>query len=83
MASWLVRSTQDQVVWVHLILSSRPGQGHCALCLGNILYFHNPFLNPGDGLASHPGMSLVTLCYSRALHATGGQLPRHLFVLLI
>lgn len=53
-------------------LGSRPGQGHCALCLGTILYSYNAFLNRGDGLASHPWMFLVTSCYSRALHATGG-----------
>ena len=41
-ASWLVRSTPDWVVWV-----SSPGRGHCVVFLGKTLNSHNAPLHPG------------------------------------
>ena len=42
MASWLVHSTLDRVVWV-----SSPGHGHCVVFLGKTLYSHSASLHPG------------------------------------
>ena len=41
-ASWLMRSTPDQVVWV-----SSPSRGHCVVFLGKTLYSHSASLHPG------------------------------------
>ena len=42
MASWLVHSTPDRVVWVR-----HPGQGHCVVFLSKTLYSHSASLHPG------------------------------------
>ena len=43
-ASWLVRSSQDQAVQVRALLAG----GHCVdMFLGKTLYFHSAFLHPG------------------------------------
>ena len=42
MASWLVRLTLDQVVWVQA-----PARVHCVVFLGKTLYSHNASLHPG------------------------------------
>ena len=41
-ASWLVRSTPDRVVWVRVLAGER-----CVVFLGKTLYAHDASLHPG------------------------------------
>ena len=52
MASWLVHSTLDQVVWVQA-----PYQGHCVVFSGKTLYSQSASL--------HPGVQMGTSKYAR------------------
>ena len=52
MASWLVHSTLDQVVWVQA-----PCQGHCVVFSGKTLYSQSASL--------HPGVQMRTSKYAR------------------